>query len=190
MHSREPELNGDGAAAAARGADARLVRALQRLPELEPPADGWARLERRIGRPPGWPLWAPTLAAAACALLVAVGLLLRPDVSPAPLEGADFGTMPPRDATAGAPLTASEWRSRSVELERLLADVPEPRVTRASTALTTTLLEDRIALIDEQLSDAAGGASSADAGWLYRERVLLLDSLVRVRYAAAVDPAT
>lgn len=190
MHPRESELNAGGAEPASPGADARLAHALQRLPELEPPADGWRRLERRLDTRPGWPFWAPTLAAAACALLVALGLLLRPEMPAPRLEGADGGATPPRDATAGAPLTASDWRARSVELERLLADVPEPRVARASTALTTSLLEDRIALIDEQLSAAAGGVASADADSLYRERVLLLDSLVRVRYAAAVDPAT
>ena len=189
MHAREPELNDAGPAAETSGGDARLARALQNLPALEPPADGWARLERRLQTRPAWRVWAPTLATAAAALLLAVALLVRPETATPPLERADIDAGPQRGPAAFAP-PAADWRARSVELERLLEDVPEPRITRASTALTTTLLEDRIALIDEQLTDVAGGGRAADAESLYRERALLLDSLVRVRYAAAVDPAS
>lgn len=191
MHPREPELNDHDAQPAGRGADVRLASSLQRLPGLEPPPDGWTRLARRLAANASWPVSAPTLAAAASALLVAVGLLLRHEApEPAPSDAAVKGASLPRDATGGAPFGASDLRSRSAELERLLADLPESRVTRASTGLTAALLEDRIVLIDEQLSGATGGAiSSDDADSLYRERVLLLDSLVRVRYAAAVDPS-
>lgn len=187
MHSREPELKPAAGEPSSAGADLRLAGALRRLPELEPPADGWRRLEQRLGARRRRDVWAPTAAAAACALLVAVALLVRPQMPAPRLDGA--GVAPLR-APAAPAAPASDWRMRSVELERLLDDLPEPRLARASTALTTALLEDRIALIDEQLTDAAGDAASADAESLYRERVLLLDSLVRVRYAAAVDPAT
>jgi len=187
MHPRESELKPAGGETVRAGADLRLVRALRRLPELEPPADGWQRLERRLGAQRRRGVWAPTVATAACALLVAVALLVRPEMAAPRRDGA--GVAHPREPTAPAP-PASDWRTRSVELERLLVDVPEPRLARASTALTTALLEDRIALIDEQLTDVADGVSAADTESLYRERVLLLDSLVRVRYAAAVDPAT
>jgi hypothetical protein len=187
MHPREPELKPALGEPSCAGADPRLAAALRRLPEIEPPADGWERLARRLGTRRRRGVWAPTVATAACALLVAVALLVRPEMAAPRLDGAGVARV--REPAAPAP-PASDWRARSVELERLLVDVPEPRLARASTALTTTLLEDRIALIDEQLTDVADGVSSADTESLYRERVLLLDSLVRVRYAAAVDPAT
>lgn len=191
MHPREHELNDADD-------DARIARALRRLPDPEPPRDGWAQLERRLARPEPWRGWMPTAAVAATALTLALGLLLRsagthdvvdPDRGGRVEVRTALGTLP--DVDDGAPRSVAEWRARSAELERLLADVPEPSVTRASTGATTALLEDRIAAIDDQLSDvSAGRLPSSDADPLWRQRALLLDSLVRVRYAAAVDPGT
>jgi hypothetical protein len=194
MHPREHELNPDAA-----DADARIARALQRLPDPEPPRDGWDQLQRRLGQPEPWRGWVPTAAVAASALVLALGLLLRSATTvqlPAPGDdtvGVVVST--PLDVDDGGPRSLAEWRTRSAELERVLAALPEPRVTRASTGATTALLEDRIATIDDQLSDVlgdgrAGQDPSAEAGVLLRQRALLLDSLVRVRYAAAVDPGT
>lgn len=194
MHPREHELS-PGAA----DADARIARALQRLPDPEPPRDGWERLQRRLGQPEPWRGWMPTAAVAASALVLAVGLLLRSAMTVDATGSGDAATSvlvsTPLDVDDGAPRSVAEWRTRSAELERVLADLPEPSVTRASTVATTALLEDRIATIDDQLSDALGEARageqpSPDAGALLRQRALLLDSLVRVRYAAVVDPGT
>lgn len=190
MHPREHELTD-----AADGADARLARALRRLPDPEPPRDGWARLHARLGQREPWRGWMPTAAVAASALLVAVGLLLRsggPVESPPGVEPRTAAAnATPLDVDDGGPLSGAQWRTRSAQLERLLADVPEPRLTRASTGTTAALLEDRIATIDEQLNDVvAGRVPERDADALWRQRTLLLDSLVRVRYAAAVDPGT
>lgn len=167
--------------AAERDTSARLGRALERLPHVDPPAGTWSRIEARMNAPRAANSWLPTVAVAACALLVAVALVLRAptDVEPPALAG-------PPD-TAGA-VEHADWQRRSTELERLLAALPEAQLTRGSTGLTAALLEDRIALVDEHLSahGAADGApDQRDA--LLRERVLLLDSLVRVRYAAAID---
>ena len=75
----------------------------------------------------------------------------------------------------------------SARLERALDEIPyRPRVVRASTAATIDGLEDRIALIDEQLMFArALGLSTADRQVLYRQRVELMNALVQIRYAEA-----
>jgi len=166
---------------AEREASVRLGRALERLPELDAPPGTWSRIEARLAAPPTAHAWLPTVAVAACALLVAVALVLRAptDVAPPVVAG------PPDSAGA---VEHADWQRRSTELERLLAALPEAQLTRGSTGLTAALLEDRIALVDERLNAqrvAAGAAEQRDA--LLRERVLLLDSLVRVRYAAAID---
>ncbi|MCZ8132320.1 MAG: hypothetical protein O9284_13635 [Steroidobacteraceae bacterium] len=195
MRTRDSELSRP-AAEATSPEDARLARALRNLPAVEPPPDGWERLERRLAAPRTQvgPVW-PTLAVAASALLLAVGLLLR--------AGDEPGSRPEAPATASAAAStagaagpgssigsAEDWRRRSLELERLLAALPEPRVTRASTGFTAALLEDRIALIDERLNEGVAAArGTADVEALLRQRALLLDSLASVRYAAAVDPA-
>ena len=161
-----------------------VARALRALPELAPPADGWARLARRVGRrrtsarpPIAFAIAAATLAIAAFALWP---LLVRaPHDAPAPVAAG-----PAVVATAQAD---PELATRSADLERLLEALPPARAARASTALTTALLEDRIALVDERLSASADEAlPPAAAKALLSERVALLDSLVRVRYAASV----
>ncbi|MBS0376423.1 MAG: hypothetical protein JSR73_17725 [Proteobacteria bacterium] len=154
-----------------------LVRRLRALPELDPPADGYARLRARLGAPRtgvrpaiGWAVVAATTALTAVVLLPALERL----------------TPPP--ATAPAAAGGPDLAARSAELERLLAALPPARTARASTALTAALLEDRIALVDERLS-AAPAVEPADQHALLRERVVLLDSLVRVRYADSVGQA-
>ncbi len=69
----------------------------------------------------------------------------------------------------------------------MLDEIPyRPRVVRASTVATIDGLEDRIALIDEQLMFArALGLSTADRQVLYRQRVELMNALVQIRYAEA-----
>jgi hypothetical protein len=161
-----------------------LRRALEQLPAFEPPAGGWAAIEARLApAPPRRRYHASAAAAAALAGLTAVALALWPGLESTPESAREH----PAAATA---IAGAELEQRSAQLERLLAALPRPRGTRASTGLTSTLLEDRIAMVDERLSLAPGDElPPAATRALWRERVLLLDSLVRVRYAAAVDPA-
>ncbi|MCS6948469.1 MAG: hypothetical protein NZM12_12725, partial [Steroidobacteraceae bacterium] len=66
-----------------------------------------------------------------------------------------------------------------------LAD--EPVVVRAAASGPATLLEDRIAWLDDSLTVAIeSGGESALVGQLHAERARLLDTLVRVRYAEQV----
>jgi hypothetical protein len=160
-----------------------IARALRALPEFAPPADGWQRIARRRGARPARARLALGFALATGALAIAT-LALWPALRHAPDE-------PPAPAALVAAATEPEpgpdLAARSADLERLLAVLPPSRASRASTALTASLLEDRIALVDERLSASAGEAlPPAATRALLRERVTLLDSLVRVRYAASV----
>ena len=61
----------------------------------------------------------------------------------------------------------------------------EPSVVRAGTQATILELEDRIAAIDYQLSDPDAGLTPEETEIFWRERVRLMESLVRLRYAQA-----
>ncbi len=156
----------------------RTALRLAALADFEPPAGGWravlaareareARLDRR------WPL-----ALAAVALLVTVGVAAR-------LQAA-------RDAldTGGAALpapVAAGMRAENERLESLLAQLPERRAMRGSTAFTIAELEDRLALLDDRLSRVALEPNAPERSErLWRERVDLMHTLVQVRYADAI----
>jgi len=150
------------------------ARALRALPDYAAPVDGWSRVVRRNGRDrrPAGLAWA---AAAATVILALAAMLRLPGESLPPLQ----------------PLTAASeldgLRERSAWLEAQLAGLPEPAAQRLGTAYTVALLEDRLALLDDALSEAAlepGPAVHAETLW--RERVALMGSLVQVRYAGAL----
>jgi len=161
-----------------------VARALRALPELAPPADGWARLARRLER--GAAGARPASARPAVALAIAAATLAIAALALWPaLERGTRAT--PAPAAAPAADEAPELAARSAGLERLLGALPPARATRASTAQTAALLEDRIALVDERLSATADESlPPAATEALLRERVALLDSLVRVRAAESV----
>lgn len=100
----------------------------------------------------------------------------QPAKGPAPDSG--FGT----EASAPDYLALIE---ESVRLERALSLLPAQRmVMRGGTAGTIAGLEDQIALIDAQLTLAAGsGAEPQYQAALWRERVDVMHALVQVRYA-------
>ena len=75
---------------------------------------------------------------------------------------------------------------RSQLLERDLRSLPsQPQVMRASTLATIDDLQDRIAAIDLQLNQPDARLSPEERELYWRERVRLMDSLVRLRYAQA-----
>jgi hypothetical protein len=75
--------------------------------------------------------------------------------------------------------------AESVRLERMLGQLRgPPRVMSAGTAGTIAGLEDRIALVDEQLTFAAGrNVDPRQRAALWRERVDVMNALLQVRYA-------
>ena len=75
---------------------------------------------------------------------------------------------------------------QSQQLERDLRALPnQPHVMRAGTVATISELEDRIAAIDSRLNYSENGLTPEQAEIYWRERVRLMDSLVRLRYAQA-----
>jgi hypothetical protein len=180
--------------------DRELADALRRLPQYAPPGGAWQALRQRaedegLVRPPRRRRFARDfewLAVGAVAAGVVVGVMMiallglprsgtSPDGGPVPGEDAGFAATPTENEASLGSLMA-----RSRLLEEALRAAPEtPRVMRASTAGTIATLEDRIAMIDQQLSFPERPLTESESTALWRERVRLMDSLVQLRYAQA-----
>jgi hypothetical protein len=148
---------------------------LRELPELPPPPGVWERvLEAERARRAGRRFWQRATALAAAAAVVAVGVTAYFVSSPDAVFEAD-------------PASYSALVAESARLEQLLAELPAPRPLMAgSTASTIVGLEDRIALVDEQLSYAAAEQDASPYRQaLWGERVELMNALVYVRFAQA-----
>jgi len=76
---------------------------------------------------------------------------------------------------------------QSAQLDELLASLPAQRpLMTGATASTIAGLEDRIALVDEQIAfSAAGKVPVPQRAALWSDRVELMNALVSVRYAEA-----
>jgi len=178
----------------------QLRRELCALPELQPPAGIWRKVRRQLdstasaGNEPlarRWH-WPARLALAASVTLVAVMLLSRAFDGPRVNDSAPSTTVADVDPIAPdrAPIINPSYASLAAEsrrLERLLTELTyQPRVTRAGTASTIAELEDRIAFVDYQLVGVAGtNLTSRQRAALWQQRVDLMNSLVKVRYAHA-----
>ncbi|NIW23701.1 MAG: hypothetical protein GWN29_03605 [Gammaproteobacteria bacterium] len=188
---RDPELRDELAGLAG------TQRALQDLPAFEPPPGVYERIRGEIAaqqsrsrRPTWqWPLRGAIAASVAVAAVWLAGRLpetpIEDTAAPATIV-AEETPAPQVTPLLGTPSYAS-LVEESARLERALDEIQyRPRVVRASTAATIDGLEDRIALIDEQLMFArALGLSTADRRVLYRQRVELMNALVQIRYAEA-----
>jgi len=150
-----------------------LEQRLRDLRPIEPPSGNWARIRRRYrreNRAGQLRRWLPLAAAAGLALIV-LRVTQQPQL-PTPVSPAEL-----------APAEVRLLQRRSVELEAALAALPRRPATRsAATGTSIGLYEEQIALIDAQLNRAAGPARTEP---LWRERVDLMDELVRARYLEA-----
>lgn len=169
-----------------------LRRRLRELPDTMPPRAVWHRIREQaeaeglIGRPASrrpttWYLGGGIAAALLVALLVVPRTAEQPPTD-------DFSATPSlQDSNPDLQLTALQaLMVESRQLEADLRQAPaEPRVVRAGTAAMIAELEDRIAAIDYQLSDPEIELSPEDEEIFWRERVRLMKSLVRLRYAQA-----
>ncbi|HEX4972748.1 MAG TPA: hypothetical protein VFV69_16960 [Steroidobacteraceae bacterium] len=162
---------------------------LQSLPPLDAPSS-FTEIRRAMARPVAQPrrLVSPRLIAAVAfvALTTIFFVALRDETAS---RIAEHDTQPanpheqPTDVVEQA--RVPELVAQSQRLEDLLQRLPErPRVERVSTAAMIDTIEDRIQWLDFQLSDAPdSGLSEEQTQRLWRERVELMDSLVKVRYA-------
>jgi hypothetical protein len=172
----------------------RLKRGLDALPDTVPPRAVWhrireqARAEGLLSKPASqqrvnWLLGAGIAAA------VVLAVLRMPDVfGPEALE--QIAGEPQLHSTPqSTPTNAQDLNAlmvQSQQLEQNLRAIPyQPRMMRASTAATISNLEDRIAAIDYRLNHPGIRMSPGQKQLYWRERVRLMDSLVKLRYAQA-----
>jgi hypothetical protein len=159
---------------------------LQSLPQLDAPTS-FQEIQRVMARPAAAPrrvVSARLVAAVAFVTLTAIFFVaLRDGTAPTIAGRKAEPAQHPTDVieTARVP----ELVARSQQLEGLLQKLPErPRIERVSTAAMIDTIEDRIQWLDFQLSDARdSGLNEEQTRRLWRERVELMDSLVKVRYA-------
>lgn len=162
---------------------------MQALPQFEAPDLAWDRIQQTIPqRTPALPARKVGFAAAAAALitLAAIALITRHSDQ----HSSERSVKAPK--VLNAPVSAEtthldELVAQSQQLEQILQTLPErPRVERVSTAATIDTIEQRIAWLDFQLSSAPDDdLSEEQSRRLWRERVELMDSLVKVRFAEA-----
>jgi len=173
-----------------------LRDSLAALPETMPPRAVWRRIREqaeaeglmsnpRSRQPSTWYMGGGL---AAAAMLVIVILPGRFEATDSVTEGTDFPVVP-QVQTSPPTIEVNSLQALMVESRQLESDLRslpnEPRVVRAGTQATIVELEDRIAAIDYQLSESASQMSPQDQEIFWRERVRLMNSLVRLRYAQA-----
>lgn len=155
-----------------------LKAGLAALPDIAPPEDGWTRILAAADAPPARvPRWPAALAASLAVASIAVFAALQVGGGSTPVASA------PATATTTSDAGWELVQAENARLEALLAALPEDQHVRASTGTTVSALEDRLALVDDQLSAAAfEPLAPGEAESLWRMRLYLMNSLVQVRY--------
>ena len=169
-----------------------LMRDLNALPETMPPRAVWNRIREQaqaeglirtsaMQRPSTW------LAGFAVAAAVVLAVTVVPNIMNAPDLDSQY-TEPPALANDNrVEVTALQaLMVQSQQLESDLRALPEePKIMRASTVATLSDIEDAIAAIDYQLNESGVQMTPDERELFWRERVRLMKSLVRLRYAQA-----
>jgi hypothetical protein len=172
------------------GTEDLLKEALQNLPDVVPPAGMRQRIEAASHEDAAGRVAAPSvaalsrrarwtyfsLAAAAAIAAIAIGGVARAPRVADP---------EPRELLAALPPYA-ELLEQSAYLERELASIRYQRpLMAATTASTIVALEDRIALVDEEIARGGTAEASQSQQMLWGARVDLLNALVQVRLEQA-----
>ena len=162
---------------------------LQSLPQLDAPTS-FQEIQRAMARPVAAPrrvLSARLVAALAFVTLTTIFFVALRDETATPVAQRQVQPVDDPAPSADPVETARvpELVAQSRHLEDLLQKLPErPRIERVSTAAMIDTIEERIQWLDFQLSDAPdSGLNDMQTRRLWRERVELMDSLVKVRYA-------
>lgn len=179
---RTDDLKPAGPAEPGRNDDLGLrLRALS--DRLDPPF-GFDELQRRaqaagrMGAPRRNVLRRPALwlvaAAATAALVTALGLYQRTASKPAPVTAAD----------PAASHAAGSMQPGVTSAERYLRQRPHRALVKADSQIAVMALEDRIAVVDDQLNAARLQAPhTQQVVMLMQDRAQLVESLAQVRYA-------
>ncbi len=159
-------------------------RRLASLPQLEPPQDSWTKIQSALHAPSRASRSGVWYAAAAASVAVLVILIINERPAEQTPEAASSPSLA-ENARANEGIVALIEQSRHLDL--VLQGLPDrPRVERVAMAATLDSIEDRIQWLDMQLTYASAvELDDARTETLWRERVDLMDSLVKVRYAQA-----
>lgn len=166
-----------------------LRRELSALPNTMPPRAVWQRIEEQA-RAEGlftarhhverykW------VAGAAIAATVAMLALNMPMGNNPAVDRIDGATTVPISVSEGSVQELNALKVESQILERNLRLLPkQPAVMKVSTTTTIKELQNRIAAIDYRLNDRSIKLDPHQEEIYWRERVRLMKSLVRMRYA-------
>lgn len=174
----------------------KLKQQLESLPQLDHNVQFASILERAnapVAKPKGeWFRLAVAATVVAALSLAAIPFLQNTDVeTPTQIvstDQRDAGVVAPPPLNDAEPKTIDQLRMQSERLEETLRRVSyggNNTVMNARTAQTIVALEDRLALVDYTLTHRR--LSQRQAYLLWQERVRLMDSLVRVRYAQVTN---
>lgn len=164
---------------------------LRALPPIPPGQGLWKSVAvGSLGRREAGPF--PWLSAIAIAASFVLGLALIQRTGPgfpdpqAPAPEAAMAEVVP----SVEPVSLGDLQQRSRQLEALRRAMPQRAgVVRASTARTIADLQDRVALVDMRLNAASElGLNPAQQQALWQERVILMQSLLRLEYARLQSP--
>ena len=162
-------------------------RRLLALRQMDAPAEAWTRIEQtmRDARASRSVRRLTGIAAAAIAVMGVIVFAIQSERAGRAALTAPLTAKSP--ASVVGQEHVAQLVARSQELEDLLQALPaRPMIERVSTVATIDTIEQRIQWLDFQLSYAPEGSfDDAQSQRLWRERVELMDSLVKVRYAEA-----
>lgn len=160
---------------------------MRSLPEIEPPAGRWQAIAQATSKS-GLSWRQPLAWGIAASLLVMVWLAGN-------LSGRDAienrvvapaGDVAPISLAANPDDDVDALIDRSRRLGMLLQSLPgRPEVVRAGTDNTIASLENSLALVNYTLNQPDTALTSGEARELWRSKVNLMDSLVKVRYTEA-----
>lgn len=170
----------------------RTRQRLRELPLIEPTLS-WSDIQRRASaaspasKSSGARRMRTLIGFAVAASVAMVALLigtLRDDTTGSEAPEARAATTSDREASTTVELASLIDRSR--RLDALLQTMPaRPHVERVTMAATLDTMEERVQWLDYQLAYAGGELDPSQSQRLWQERVELMDSLVKVRYAQA-----
>jgi len=155
---------------------------LQTLPSFDPPAVEFVHLAARANHVRRRPALAWAAAVSGAVIAIAAFVVVRDATHPTQTAAL------PKTTTVVLQASDPEMQrliAQSRELDELLHHLPDrPQVQRASLGATVDSIEERIQMLDLQLAYGADAElDHQEARRLWSERVELMDSLVKVRYA-------
>ena len=166
-----------------------LRKELGALPDTMPPRAVWQRIEDQARAEGLFTVkhhferykWFAGAAIAATVAMIALNTPMR--INPA-IDPIDSATTVPTEVADGSVHDLNALKVESQILERNLRLLPEqPAVMKVSTATTIQGIQNQIAAIDYRLNDRTIKLDPEQEEIYWRERVRLMKSLVRLRYA-------